>query len=94
MSVVLWWYHLKGGATPPPAPKRPVLGGALAKKKKPHSEFIREAAEALLAMEPGTPQYRAARTKLKAALKAERAKAEAAAGDEEVLVMLFFLDLL
>lgn len=77
---------------PTPSPKRvEVGGGGWGKRKKTHAEYLREAAEALLAMEPGTPQYRAARAKLKAAVKAEKATI---AAEEDLILVLFVLDLL
>jgi hypothetical protein len=87
---VLWWFHLKGGVTPPTPPLAVIVrggGGLKKKKRKPYT--VKETAKLLLAMEPGTPEYERAQRKLKA-----QVADQGSLNDEELIVMLIFLDLL
>lgn len=80
-------------ATPsPPAAPANGGGGYFAKRKKPHSEYIREAVEALLAMEAGTAEYVAARSRLK--VLSEKQGGLSDTSDDNVILMFFVLDLL
>lgn len=109
MSVVLWRFHMGTTKAPdPPPPPQIEIGGGLRRKKprKPLADYLREAAEAFAAVENGTYVTQAERAKAEKKARRARSLAKAASlvitkqaekskqNDDEMILMLLFLDLL